>query len=202
MDGAHCGPLRIERSLSRAVQPAHSEMPPVVRNERRPSAGLAGHRVRGSGRTGVGPGVADSARTRRRSSEDRCLDVVRTVRRQRAARERRQAVRGPGAVVTASAKHGAIVSVATHERPRLASSPPGTLCLLCAARTPLVVTPMQAVSAGPARAPRSMLPLTPKRTGCIGATRQPEHPQRDCGSRLRSIDASTIRVAMELAQAA
>ena len=102
MDGARCGPLPIERSLSRAVQPAHSEVPPVVvRNERRPSAGLAGHRVRESGRTGVRTGVADSARTPRRSSEDRCLDVVRAGRRQGAARERRQAVRGPGTVVTA-----------------------------------------------------------------------------------------------------
>jgi hypothetical protein len=31
----------------------------------------------------------------------------------------------------------------------------------CAARTPLAVTPMQAVSAGPRRAPRSNLPLAP-----------------------------------------
>jgi hypothetical protein len=101
MDGARCGPLPIERSLSRALQPAHSEVPPVVvRNERRPSAGLGGHRVRESGRTGVRASVADSARTRRRSSEDRCLDVVRTGR-QRAARERRQAIRGPGTIVTA-----------------------------------------------------------------------------------------------------
>jgi hypothetical protein len=39
---------------------------------------------------------------------------------------------------------------------------PGTLCIRrVAARTPLVVTPMQAVSAGPRRAPRSILPLTP-----------------------------------------
>jgi hypothetical protein len=54
---------------------AHSEVPPVVvRNERRPSAGLAGHRVRESGRTGVKSGVADRARTSRRSSEGRCLD--------------------------------------------------------------------------------------------------------------------------------
>jgi hypothetical protein len=37
----------------------------------------------------------------------------------------------------------------------------GTLCIRRAARTPLVVTPMQAVSAGPRRAPRSILPLTP-----------------------------------------
>jgi len=102
MDGARCGPLPIERSLSRAVQPAHSEVPPVVvRNERRSSAGLGGHRVRESGRTGVRAGVADSARTLRRSSEDRCLDVARARRRQRATRERRQAVRGPGTVVTA-----------------------------------------------------------------------------------------------------
>jgi hypothetical protein len=38
---------------------------------------------------------------------------------------------------------------------------PGTLCIRRDARTPLVVTPMQAVSAGPRRAPRSILPLTP-----------------------------------------
>src|ERR1039458_455608 len=53
------------------------------------------------------------------------------------------------------------MSAATLERPRLASSPPGTLCIRRDARTPLVVTPMQAVSAGPRRAPRSILPLTP-----------------------------------------
>ncbi len=41
-----------------------------------------------------------------------------------------------------------------------------------------------------------------ERVGCIGATPQPEHPQQDCESRLRSIDASSIRVAMELVQAA
>ena len=35
------------------------------------------------------------------------------------------------------------------------------LCIRRDARTPLVVTPMQAVSAGPRRAPRSILPLTP-----------------------------------------
>jgi len=35
------------------------------------------------------------------------------------------------------------------------------MCVPCDARTPLVVTPMQAVSAGPRRAPRSILPLTP-----------------------------------------
>jgi hypothetical protein len=39
---------------------------------------------------------------------------------------------------------------------------PGTLCIRrVMPRTPLVVTPMQAVSAGPRRAPRSDLPLTP-----------------------------------------
>jgi hypothetical protein len=57
--------------------------------------------------------------------------------------------------------HGAIMSAATLERPRLASSPPGTLCIRRDARTPLVVTPMQAVNAGPRHASRSILPLTP-----------------------------------------
>jgi hypothetical protein len=38
-------------------------------------------------------------------------------------------------------EHGAIVSAETLERPRLPSSPPpGTLCVWCDARTPLVVT--------------------------------------------------------------
>ncbi len=40
--------------------------------------------------------------------------------------------------------------------------PPGTLCIRRDARTPLVVTPMQAVSTGPRRAPRSILPLMPQ----------------------------------------
>ena len=47
------------------------------------------------------------------------------------------------------------MSAATLERPRLASSPPGTLCIRREARTPLVVRPMQAVIASPRRAPRS-----------------------------------------------
>jgi hypothetical protein len=37
----------------------------------------------------------------------------------------------------------------------------GTLCVTCDAWTPLVVTPMQAVSTGPRRAPRSILPPAP-----------------------------------------
>ena len=36
--------------------------------------------------------------------------------------------------------HGAIMSAATLERPRLASSPPGTLCIRRETRTPLVVS--------------------------------------------------------------
>jgi hypothetical protein len=63
--------------------------------------------------------------------------------------------------VTTLREHGAIANAETLECPRRASSPRGTLCVRCAARTPLVVTPMQAVSAGPRRAPRSILPLTP-----------------------------------------
>jgi hypothetical protein len=55
------------------------------------------------------------------------------------------------------------VSAKTLERPHPTSSPAWhpvhQACV--AARTPLVVTPMQAVSAGPRRAPRSILPLTP-----------------------------------------
>jgi hypothetical protein len=50
-------------------------------------------------------------------------DVVRTGRRQRAARERHQAARGPHAVATTLRQHGAIVSAETLERPRLASPP-------------------------------------------------------------------------------
>ena len=41
-------------------------------------------------------------------------------------------------------QHGAIMSAATLERPRLASSPPGTLCIRRDARTPLVVTRVHA----------------------------------------------------------
>jgi hypothetical protein len=44
---------------------------------------------------------------------------------------------------------------------RLGRPPPDTLCITCEAQTPLAVTPMQAVSAGPRRAPRSILLLTP-----------------------------------------
>ena len=45
----------------------------------------------------------------------------------------------------------------------------GALCLAawCGARTLLVVTPMQAVSVGPRRAPRSVLPLTP--SSCLNS---------------------------------
>jgi hypothetical protein len=69
-------------------------------------------------------------------------------------------LRGRQIAADSSAKHGAIVSATVLERPRLASSPPtGTLCLWCDTRTPLVETPMQAVSAGPRRAPRSIRPL-------------------------------------------
>ncbi len=61
-------------------------------------------------------------------------------------------------------EHGAIVSAETLERPHPASSPVSSwhpVLKVCEARTPLVVTPMQAVSAGPRRAPRSILPLMP-----------------------------------------
>jgi len=51
------------------------------------------------------------------------------------------------------------VSAARLERLQLAWSPhPGTLCIRRDARTPLVVTPIQAVSTGPRRARRSILP--------------------------------------------
>ncbi len=43
---------------------------------------------------------------------------------------------------------------------------------------------------------------TLEKLAVLGPPRQPEHPERDCESRLRSINASTIRLAMELAQAA
>jgi hypothetical protein len=104
MDGAHCGPLPIERLLSRAVQRSFRDAP--SRREKREATFCwsCWTPCQESGRTGVRAGVADSAWTPRRSSEDRCLDVVRTGRRQRAACERRQAVRGPGTVVTALRK--------------------------------------------------------------------------------------------------
>ncbi len=55
------------------------------------------------------------------------------------------------------------MSAATLERPRLASSPPGTLCIRRDARTPLAVTPMQAVSAGPATCPEVGSCRSPRR---------------------------------------
>jgi hypothetical protein len=67
---------------------------------------------------------------------------------------------------------------------------PGTQCAyrvcVCGARTPLVVTPMQAVSAGPRGAPRSILPLTP--SSCLhrasrAGQRQTPQETRECGGR-------------------
>jgi len=52
------------------------------------------------------------------------------------------------------------------------SGRPGTLCIRRDSRTPLVVRPMQAVSAGPRRAPRSILPLTPSSRLKRGPTRR------------------------------
>jgi hypothetical protein len=89
--------------------------------------------------------------------------VVRAGRRQGAARERRQAVRSPGTVVTALSE-----TRCDREYRSARTSAPGVVAGLapcayrvCDARTPLVVTRMQAVSAGPRRAPRSILPLAP-----------------------------------------
>jgi hypothetical protein len=59
------------------------------------------------------------------------------------------------------------MSAAMLERRRLASSPPGTLCIRRDARTPLDVTPMQAVSTGPRRAPRSILALHLLHGSCL-----------------------------------
>ena len=90
-------------------------------------------------------------------------DVVRTGRRQRAARERHQAARGPRAVATTLRQHGAIVSAETLDRPHLASSPASwhPMCIPCECSDAPYCDPVQAVSAGPRRAPRSILPLTP-----------------------------------------
>jgi hypothetical protein len=110
--------------------------------------------------TGQATGQVWQTAQTRGHAEDRRRDAVRTGRGQLAARERGQAVRGPGAIVTAPRQHGAIVSAETLDRPHLASSPASwhPMCIPCDARTPLVVKPMQAVSTGPRRARRSILP--------------------------------------------
>jgi hypothetical protein len=72
-------------------------------------------------------------------------DVVRTGRRQRAARERHQAARGPHAVATTLRQHGAIVSAETLEPPHPVSPPAWhPVHQACAARTPLVLTSVHA----------------------------------------------------------
>jgi len=105
--------------------------------------------------TGQATGQVWQTAQTRGHAEDRRRDAVRTGRGQLAARERGQAVRGPGAIVTAPRQHGAIVSAETLDRPHLASSPASwhPMCIPCDARTPLVVTPMQAVSPGPETCP-------------------------------------------------
>ena len=68
-------------------------------------------------------GGASSGDRRRTPAPHSVSDVVRTGRRQHAARERHQAARGPRAVATTLRQHGAIVSAETLERPHPASSP-------------------------------------------------------------------------------
>ena len=96
-------------------------------------------------------------------------------------------------------EHGAIVSAATLERPRPASSPSWhPMCIPCDARTPLVVTPMQAVSAGPETCPKvgpaahpflvpqscfmRRLPMTPEETRGAGGRSEPANRAVDLGA--------------------
>jgi len=107
--------LRPLSSLIRQREPSHWRLtqrgtsdPPVLRL-----------------RQGRLPERAESAAgdRRRTPAPHSVSDVVRTGRRQRAARERHQAARGPRAVATTLRQHGAIVSAETLERPHPASSP-------------------------------------------------------------------------------
>jgi hypothetical protein len=96
--------------------------------------------------TGQATGQVWQTAQTRGHAEDRRRDAVRTGRGQLATRERGQAVRGPGAIVTAPHQHGAIVSAETLDRPHLASSPASwhPMCIPCAARTPLVLKSVHA----------------------------------------------------------
>jgi hypothetical protein len=112
-------------------------------------------------------------------------------------------------------EHGAIVSAARLGRPRR-TPPPASWHLVhqaCDARTPLVVTPMQAVSAGPRRAPRSILLLTPssyfslpharansrrrRRRGVPGDRSEPVNRAVLCASTLKTLRSSVATFCLQ-----
>jgi hypothetical protein len=87
------------------------------------------------------------------------------------------------------------------------------VCDACDARTPLVVTPMQAVSAGPRRAPRSILLLTPssyfslpharansrrrRRRGVPGDRSEPVNRAVLCASTLKTLRSSVATFCLQ-----